>query len=130
MRRRADQSAALQHRECPRPLADEVRRRLEPGLGAHAAAREIADRLVAEKPRRGLGCVASVGVLRQQADERPLEALVQRRQHDRQRGFADAGTRRQRLGELGEAPVVRELADECVKYRAVHENRRFRAPSS
>jgi len=129
VRRRADQAAALQHGECARTLADEVRRRLEPRLPAHAAARQVADRLVAEEPRRCFGGVPGIGVLRQQADERPLEPLVERCQHDRQGGLADARTRRQRLGELGEAPFLRELADECVKYRAVHEkrrNRRFR----
>ena len=108
-------------------------RRLEAGLPAHAAAREVADRVVAEEPGRSLRGVPRVGVLREQADERPLQALVQRGENDRQRGLADTGTRRQRLGELGEALVVRELADERMEYRTVHEkrrNRRFRAPSS
>jgi hypothetical protein len=133
MCRRADQAAPLEHGESARTLADEVWRRLEPRLPAHAAALQVADRIVAEKPCRRLGGVAGIGVLGQQADERPLEPLVQRCQQDRQRSLADACTRRQRLGELGEAPFLRETADECVKYRAVHEKRRnrgFRALSS
>ena len=35
----ADEPARREHVERPRPLADEMRRRLEPGAPAHAAAR-------------------------------------------------------------------------------------------
>ena len=58
-----------------------------------------ADVLVAEEPAGGLGGVARVGVLGQQADERPLELLVERREHDaaapaRRRARASAAPRR------------------------------------
>ena len=71
-----------------------------------------ADQLLAEEPRRRLGRVARVRVLRQQADERALEPLVERREHDRQRRLGHAGARRHRVGELGEALVLDELRDE------------------
>ncbi len=107
--RRADEPAGGEDAERAGPLADEMRRRLEPGLPADAAARQEPDLLLAEEPGRRLGGVAGVGVLGQQADERPLELLVERREHDRQRRLRDAGARRQRLGELFEALQVREL---------------------
>ena len=65
-----------------------------------------------EEPRRGLGGVARVRVLRQQADERPTEPLVERRKHDGERRLGDAGARRQRVGELDEALGLDELGDE------------------
>src|SRR6266542_3064220 len=80
---RADESAARQDVEGAGPLADEVRRRLEARLPPHAAARQVADALLADEPAGSLGRVARIGVLR-------------------------------------------ELADECVQYRAVHDERRNR----
>ena len=126
VRRRAHEPAAGENGQRARPLADEVRRRLEPGLPADAARRHVADGLFAEEPRGRLGGVARVGVLGQQADERPLEPLVQRGEHDRERRLRDARTRRQRLGELAEPFVLRDLADERVEYRTVHDERRNR----
>ena len=61
-RRRADESAAFEHVERSRPLADEVRRRLEAGAPADAAAREKRDLVVAEVPRGRFGDVPRVGV--------------------------------------------------------------------
>ena len=49
-RRCADETAALEHRERAGPLADEVRRRLEPRSPVDAARREQRDVLVAEEP--------------------------------------------------------------------------------
>ena len=129
MRRRADEAAAREHVERARALADEVRRRLEAGFPADAAARHRADELVAEEPRRGLGDVARVDVLGDEADERPLEPLVERREHHRQRRLRHARTGGQGLGELDEALLVHELADEGMQYRTVHDegrNPRFR----
>ncbi len=114
VRGRADEPAAGEHVERARPLADEMRRRLEPGLPVDAAAGHEADQLVSDEPRRRLGRVARVGVLRQEADERPVELLVQRREHDRQRRLGHARTRRQRVRELAEALVLDELGDEGV----------------
>ena len=85
--------------------------------------------LVAEEPRRALGCVARVRVLREENDEATLEALVQRGEQERQRRLRHAGARRQCVRERDEALVLDELADEGVKYRTVHDerrNRRFR----
>ena len=100
--------------ERPRPLADEVRRRREPRLPGDAAARQEPDGVVAEEPRRAVGRVTCVRVLRQEDDETALDSLVQRSEQQRQRGLRDAGTRRQRLRELGEALVLDELPNECV----------------
>ncbi len=123
----ADDPAAGEHLERAGALPDEVGRRLEPRLPGDAAAREVADDLVAEIPRGRLGRVPCVGVLGQQADERPPEALVKCREHHRQRGLGDAGALGQRLREGGEPLVVDELLDEDVEYRAVHDGRRNRA---
>ena len=68
-RRRADEPAACEHVERARPLADEVRRRLEPGAPAHTAARQQCDPLGADEPAGRVGRVTCVRVLRQQADE-------------------------------------------------------------
>jgi len=119
--------------ERARPLADEVRRRLEPGLPADAAARQEADDGLAEEPRDRIGRVARVCVLGQEADERPAERLVQGGEHERQRGFGDPCAGRQRLDELCKALVLGELADEGVENGTVHDerrNRRFRTESS
>ena len=79
-RRRADQPSPSEDVEGARPLADEVRRRLEPRSPADAAAREECDALRPEEPACGLGRIAGVGIVGKQADEWPLELLVQRRQ--------------------------------------------------
>ena len=128
--RRADEAAAGKYRQSARSLADQMRRRLETGLPADAAARQEPDLLLAEEPGGRLGGVAGVGVLRQQADERALELLEERREHDGQRRLRHAGARRQRLGKLFEALQARDFADECVEYGTVHANggtSRFRA---
>ena len=125
-RRGADEPAARQHVERPRPLADEVRRRREPRLPCDASARQQADRLVAEEPGGALGGVARVRVLRQEHDQTALQALVQRREQERQRRLRHAGARRQRVRELAEALVLDELPNECVQYRTVHDEGRNR----
>ena len=80
-------------------------------------------RLLYHYPR--VGGVARVGVLRQQADERPFELLVQRGEHERQRRLGHPRTGRHRLGKLREALVLRELADEGVENGTVHERYRL-----
>ena len=125
-RRRADEPAAREHVERARPLAHEVRRRREPRLPGDAAARQQADRVVAEEPGRGLGGVARVRVLRQEDDESALEPFVQRRKQQGQRRLRHAGARRQRVRELAKALVLDELLDECVQYRTVHDEGRNR----
>ena len=125
----ADETAACEDIERTRALAHEVRRRLESGVPADAAAREQRDALLAEEPRGGLGSVASVGVLGQHGDQRPLEPLVEGREQERKRRLGHASVRRQRLGEGDQPLVLDELADEGVQDRTVHDewrNRRFR----
>ena len=92
-----------------------MRGRLETGFPADAAARQRPHDVVAEKPGDGVGSVARVDVLGHEADERTLEALVQRREHDRKRRLADAGALRERVREGGELFVLDQLADEGVK---------------
>ena len=111
---RADEPAARQHVERTRPLAHEMRRRLQPRVPFDAAAGHEADTLLAEEPGGRLGGVARVRILREQADERPIELLVQRRDHDRQRRLGHARLRRQRIRELGKPLVLDELGDEGV----------------
>ncbi len=123
-RRRADEPAAGEHVQRPRTLADQVRRGLESRLPGDATARQQPDRVLAEEPGGGLGRVARVRVLGEEADERPLEPLVERGEEHRQRGLRDAGARRQRLGQLDEPVELDELADEGVEYRTVHDRRR------
>jgi hypothetical protein len=105
-------------------LADEVRRRLEPGAPGDAAARQQADVLLAEVPGGGLGGVARLGVLGEQADEPSRQPLVERGEQDGECRLRDACARRQRLGELAEAVELGELADEGLEYRTVQGGRR------
>src|SRR5204863_3361390 len=96
-RRRADEPAAGEQVERPGALADEVRRRRKTGFPAHAAARQEGDVVRADEPGGGLGRVAGVGVVRQNADERTTELRVQRREKERQRRLGDACRRRKRV---------------------------------
>ncbi len=126
----ADEPAASEHVERPRPLADEVRRRLEARCPVNSSARQQRHAVLAEEPGSSLGRVPCVGVLGQRANETPIEALVERREQQRQRRLGDASARRQRLGEGREPLVLEELVDECVQDRSVHRKRRnprFRA---
>ena len=75
------------------------------------------DALGADEPARRLGGVARVGVLGQQADEAPLELLVQRREEERQDRLRDAGARRQGSRERLQALEREQLPDERVEYR-------------
>ena len=138
-RRRADQPAALQHVERAGTLADEMRRRLEPGVPADAAAWEQRHSLVAEIPGGGLGSVAGVGVLRQQDEQRAAEAEKERREEQRQARLGDTGARSSKVGrERGEPLGAGQLEGErlqrrwCRTVRLVHDerrNRRFRVGS-
>ena len=77
--------------------------------------------LRAEEPARRLGPVARVAVVGEQADERPLELLMQSGEQKRQDRLGNAGTARQRTGELLKALVGANLVDEGVQYRTVHD---------
>ncbi len=127
-RRGADEPAALEHVKRPRPLADEMRRRREPGLPGDAAARQQSNHVAAEEPARALGGVARIRILGQENDQTTAQPLVQRGEEQRQRGLRHASPRRQGVRELGEALVLDELLDEGVEYRAVHdEGRNYRS---
>ena len=84
--------------------------RLEPALPAHAARREQPDALVAEEPAGGLGGVPRVGVLGEEADERPLAARS--RSAARTSGSSGSETRADagRSDERAEALALGELA--------------------
>jgi hypothetical protein len=77
VRGRTHESAARENGQRTRPFADEVRRGLEPGLPANAARRHVADDVFSEEPGSGLGGIARVSVLGQQADERAPEPFVE-----------------------------------------------------
>ncbi len=128
------ETARGEHVERARPLADEVRRRGEPRLPAHAAARQERDPLGAQVPARRLGEVARVGVLGRQRDEPAPELLVERRDDERQRRVRDARADGKRLGELAQALAPLDLAEERVQHgklerRTVHDERRDSRPA-
>ena len=110
-RRREDEPAGGEDVERPRPLPHEVRRRLEPGFPADAAAREQPDPLRPEVPGRRLGGVAGVSIVGQDADEPAVELQVKRRCDERQGRLRDprAATGQVR-GEAAEPFVLGELA--------------------
>ena len=121
----ADEAALREHVERPRPLADEVRRGLEAGFPADAAAREEPDPLLADEPCGGFGGVARVGVLGAEQHQAAFKPLVQRRDDERKRRLGDPGARlRQRVGERLQAVVLEQLANEGVEDRTVHDERR------
>ena len=104
------------------PLADEVRRGLEPGAPVDAARREQRDVLIAEEPADRLGRIAGVRVLRQKDDETAPQLVVQRREDKGQHRLGHARTRRQRCGE-GLKPLLRaETLDEAVENWTVHDD--------
>ena len=107
-----DQGALLEQVQRPGALADEVRRRPQPGVPADAAARQERDALRPEVPRSGLREVARIGVLGNEDRQRAAELLVQRRDDERQRRLRDARARRQRLGELLQLLVLEQFAHE------------------
>src|SRR5579884_135978 len=126
-RRRADEPTRLQHGQGAGPLADQVRRRLQPRGVADAARGEERDPLLAEEPGRRLGDVPRVRVVRQRDDEPALELLVQRRQHERQHRLRYPRARGQRLRERAQALVLAEAVDQAVQDRTVHDERPERA---
>ena len=91
---------AAEHVERPGALADEVRRRLEPGAPAHAAARAAARRRSGPRSQPAASArsraSASSG---SEHDERAVEVLVQCGDDERQRRLGHARTGRQRVRE-------------------------------
>ena len=98
-----------------------MRRRLEPGAPADAPARQQPDALRPEEPARRVGGVARVLILGHEHDERTLQLLVQRREHERQRRLGHAGACGQRGGERLKALVGLQLAHERVQNGAFGE---------
>ena len=99
--------------ERPRALADEVSGRLEPRPCVHAAAREQRHAVGVEVPGDGLGDVARLLVLREQADERAAEIHVQRREDEWERRLGDTRVRRKVVRERTEAVARGERVDEA-----------------
>ena len=122
-RRGAHEAAAREHLERTRPLAHEVRRRLEPAPPAHAARREQADPLLAEVPAGALGRIPRLRVVGEHADERTAASLVESGEEERQQRLRDprvaraaprtrAGARPARTsGRAVQAPVCRFGSD-------------------
>ena len=124
----ADEPARSEDVERPCALADEVRRRLEAGVPADAAARQQRDLLVAEVPRRRLRGVPGVGVFREEGDERAAGAQVERGQQQRQPGLGDSRPcSDQVIRERAEALALGKLDGERMQCRPVHDERRNRA---
>ena len=119
-RRGADEPAAGEDVEGARPLADEVRRRLEAGRVRDATAREKGHGVRPEKPRGSFGGVAGVRVLGQQNEQAASELLVERCQNERKRRLRDTRATGQRLRECLEPFAAGELRDEGVKGCLVH----------
>ena len=107
----------------PRPLADEMRRRIEARAPLHAATRQQRDSLVADEPRHPLGEVPCVGVLRHEDDELPVELLVQCREQQRQRRLRHARSGGERLGVGAQTIALAKLVDKGMKNRQVHDER-------
>ena len=106
--------------ERPRTLADEVRRRLEPRLPSHAAARQQRDALRPEEPAGRLGEIPRVAVVRDEHDGLLPARVVQRSEDERKHRLGDPRTLGQRLDVRMEAFGAEELLDERVENRAVH----------
>ena len=127
-RRGADEAAARKRVESARPLADEMRRRLEPGAPADAATGQQRNPVRPDEPARRLRSVARVGVLGQQADETTVpglvQVLVQRREQKRQNRLRDARSSRQRGRERLQPLELEQLPDKRVEYGTVHDERR------
>jgi hypothetical protein len=112
-------------------LPDEMRRRLEPRPPVNAAARQERNLLFAEEPPCGFGCVARIGILGEQADERAAPLLVQRGEQQRQRRLGHARRRGECTRVGGQALFREQLLDERMKdgsrrRRLVHDERRNR----
>ena len=118
----ADEPAAREDLERARPLADEVSGRLEPGSCVHAAAREQRYPVGVEVPGDGLGDVARLLVLREQADERAAEVA-----RAASRGGAGAPARR-RARSSGSRSRTRGSARSRRAHRRGRQAGRLRGP--
>ena len=107
-----DERALLEQVQRPRALADEVRRRPQPRVPAHAAARQERDALRPEVPRRGFGEIARIRVLGNEDRQRAPQLLVQRGDDERQSRLRHTRARRKRLRELLQLLVLQQLAHE------------------
>ena len=123
-RRGADEPAVCEHVERAGPLADEVRRRLEPRADADAARREERDPVLADEPADRLGRVAGVGVVRRAARRgrgraprgaRRAAAAAPARRRGRASGSAAANA--------GRRSSARRRSTSGVEERAVHDER-------
>jgi hypothetical protein len=100
------------HRERSRALADEMGRRLEPGAGANAAARKECYHGGVDVPAERVGGVTRLLVVGEEADERPPEAGVKRREDEGKNRLRDARVRGEVIEVRLEALAPRECLDE------------------
>jgi hypothetical protein len=127
-RRHDDQPAAVLDVERTRTLADEVRRRPQPGVPADTTAGQQCDALGPEVPPRRLREVPRIRVFGDEDDQRSAELVVQRRDDQWKRGLGHARACRQRGSHLLQALELEQLADERVQHGTVFaRNLRFRA---
>ena len=122
------ESAAREHVEAPRALTDEMRRRLESRGVRDPPTREQRDVIRAEKPRSSLGRITGIGVLGQEDQKAASELLVERSEHERQRGLRHSRPARQGLRERLKPIAAGEFRDESVKGCLVHANDGNRSP--
>ena len=123
----ADEPARREHVERPGALADEVRRRLEAGVPADAAAREQRDALrPRNQPAASAASRASASSGRSRTSGRSSCSCSAASSRG-QRRLRDARARRQRRGEGGEALVGDEGANERVEERTVHDDSETRS---
>ena len=110
--RRADQAAGDEDVERASPLADEMRRGLEPRGVRDAPAREQPDDVRPQEPRCPLCCVARVGILGKEDQQPAPELLVQRREDERERRLGNTRSGGERGCERLEPLAPAQLGDE------------------
>ena len=116
-----DEPAGREDVERTGPLPDEMRCRIEARTPVDAAARKHCDAFLAEKPRRALGGIARILILRREQDKRTVELLVQRCEQERQRRLGDARSSRKGLGKALEPLALAQCLDEWMQDRLVHD---------
>ncbi len=113
--RRAHEAPLGEHRERPGALADQVRGRVEARADRDAAARQQRHPGGIDVPAHGLGGVARVLVLGQDAEQRAVARLAERREQERERRLGDARIGRERVRERTEVVALGERRDETTQ---------------
>jgi hypothetical protein len=111
----SDEASGREDVERAGALADEMRRRVEPGTDRDSPTREKGNVRGIDVPRDRLRCVAGVLVLGENGEESALARLVERSEHERQRGVGHSRVRRKVVGEGPKRLAFRERGDERVE---------------